>query len=352
MKAIYDPGNDIRHILLHNSPLIFFSSLGALESRENDTGSLTTLFAPNEQQVVKVENISIDTAAQSRRDDATTGFKDAKVLLRNLRVDFNVQLNASRSPWDVAAGWVSAREVVPEDAPELEHCFRVLGLRRVPVTVGRRVRVKQELALVASQQLLKTFYQKDDNSCFYGRCQNCVEDTGVCAMGDVLEGAIILWLPDTVQLDAITHPWYSHFKEKNLAKYPSNGSYCGIVRQLSPFKEKGYLLLDIVDTAIFDFLIGNADRHHCEIISNMERGMVVMLDNGKRLRHSTWQRIRSLRHNVLSYILGEVLKSDPVQPVLSRDHLLALDRRLAKVWVEIEKCIAIHGVEAVLVQNE
>lgn len=71
-----------------------------------------------------------------------------------------------------------------------------------------------------------------------------------------------------------------------------------------------------------------------------------------RLRHSTWQRIRSLRHNVLSYILGEVLKSDPVQPVLSRDHLLALDRRLAKVWVEIEKCIAIHGVEAVLVQNE
>lgn len=38
-------------------------------------------------------------------------------------------------------------------------------------------------------------------------------------MGDVLEGAIILWLPDTVQLDAIIHPWYSHFKEKNLAKW-------------------------------------------------------------------------------------------------------------------------------------
>lgn len=105
-------------VQLHNSPLIFFSSLGALESRENNTGSLTTLSAPNEQQVAKMEN-SIGTAAQSRRDDATTGFKDAKVLLRNLRVDFNVQLNASRSPWDVAAGWVSAREVVPEDAPEL-----------------------------------------------------------------------------------------------------------------------------------------------------------------------------------------------------------------------------------------
>lgn len=41
-------------------------------------------------------------------------------------------------------------------------------------------------------------------------------------------------------------------------------------------------LLNIIDVAIFDFLIQNGDRHHYEIYKNK----IVLLDNGKGLGNS------------------------------------------------------------------
>ena len=41
-------------------------------------------------------------------------------------------------------------------------------------------------------------------------------------------------------------------------------------------------LLDLIDVAIFDYLIQNGDRHRYEAISNLPQPPVVVLDNGKR----------------------------------------------------------------------
>ena len=44
-------------------------------------------------------------------------------------------------------------------------------------------------------------------------------------------------------------------------------------------------LLDIVDTAIFDYLISNMDRHHHEVFEKSEwqqNSSIIMVDNGRR----------------------------------------------------------------------
>ena len=40
--------------------------------------------------------------------------------------------------------------------------------------------------------------------------------------------------------------------------------------------------MDIVDVAILDYLIGNADRHHYETIEDNPDAMMIILDNAKR----------------------------------------------------------------------
>ena len=57
------------------------------------------------------------------------------------------------------------------------------------------------------------------------------------------------------------------------------------MRQIEPFKNDSRMLLDLIDTSVFDYLIGNADRHHYETMDEVEHGMLVMLDNGKRSVH-------------------------------------------------------------------
>lgn len=39
--------------------------------------------------------------------------------------------------------------------------------------------------------------------------------------------------------------------------------YCAIVREVRPYNQ-GRRLLDVMDMAVFDFLMGNMDRHHYE----------------------------------------------------------------------------------------
>ena len=59
--------------------------------------------------------------------------------------------------------------------------------------------------------------------------------------------------------------------------------YCNAVVKKKPPYDYGPRLLDIIDGAIFDYLIGNADRHHYETFTNFGRkSMMIMMDNAKR----------------------------------------------------------------------
>lgn len=67
-----------------------------------------------------------------------------------------------------------------------------------------------------------------------------------------------------------------------------------------------------------------------------------------RLRNSTWLRLLSLRREGLSPLLDKSLQRDPLYPIITPDHLIAIDRRLDKLIDLVQQCIDKHGSNAVL----
>lgn len=57
-------------------------------------------------------------------------------------------------------------------------------------------------------------------------------------------------------------------------------NYCKKVRFVPEFS--GRRIYDLMDNAVVDFLIGNADRHHVETFQGVKGSPVLLLDNGKR----------------------------------------------------------------------
>merc|ERR1711962_1734834 len=108
--------------------------------------------------------------------------------------------------------------------------------------------------------------------------------------------------------------------------------------------------LDLVDLAIFDFLMGNMDRHHYETFKSFGNDTFpVHLDHGRAfgrsghdelsilaplyqcclVRSSTVEMLLSYHTGPsLSSTLTNVMAADPISPVPEDKHLLALDRRL------------------------
>ena len=66
------------------------------------------------------------------------------------------------------------------------------------------------------------------------------------------------------------------------------------------------------------------------------------------VRNTTYQRLQLLAKGVLSRVMKAVLSADPLSPVLTDRHLIALDRRLEHVLYEIYKCVRIHGASVAL----
>lgn len=67
-----------------------------------------------------------------------------------------------------------------------------------------------------------------------------------------------------------------------LSRWEYDESYCEAVKKMPPY-DAGPRLLDVIDTAIFDYLIGNADRHHYESFQDDGgASMLILLDNAKR----------------------------------------------------------------------
>ncbi|XP_041368788.1 glycosaminoglycan xylosylkinase-like [Gigantopelta aegis] len=248
------------------------------------------------------------------------------------------------------------------------HLGRILEFRRTPLAVGRKINLEKEIMPVSTPELLKTFFVKDNDTCFYGKCYYCKGPAdGVCADGDVLEGTVVLWLPTHLKLKAHRHPWARRYSEGKKAPWEENDKYCTLVRQIELYK-KTRLLLDIVDTAIFDYLIGNADRHLYETFAGHNDSMLLILDNAKSfgnphvdvfdilsplkqccsVRFSTWQKLLELQNGILSKVLRQVLSQDPVAPVITEPYLEALDRRLKHIIVEIEHCANSYGMRSIV----
>ena len=97
----------------------------------------------------------------------------------------------------------------------------------------------------------------------------------------MIEGSITLWFPDTKPLEKIRHPYQRTYKDDKKARWETDEEYCATYLKKTEPYNKGNRLLDLIDTAIFDFLIGNADRHHYEVFKDTADGMIVLMDNGK-----------------------------------------------------------------------
>lgn len=254
------------------------------------------------------------------------------------------------------------------------HLDRLLDFRRAPLVVGRFVNLKTEILPVATDQLKKTFRSKNGRICYFGKCLYCKEEEMACADADhVMEGSVTLWLPDEwAQFTRLRHPYQRTYKEGRSALWERDESYCNsVVKTKSPY-DKGDRLLDITDGSAFDYLIGNADRHHYEIFKDKgSDSMMLMLDNAKSfgnpflhessilapirqcclIRKSTHKKLLEMRHGVITHLLTHAMKEDPIFPILNQLHLDAIIHRLQVLLQTIDECIKKNGKESVLVDQ-
>ena len=256
------------------------------------------------------------------------------------------------------------------------HLDRVIGFYRVPPAVGRIVNLDAEVKPVARKKLSDTFFTKGEGDgsdvCFYGVCMYCKKSEPACGDGPMMEGALILWVPHKWGIAKTRNPWQRTYTSRK-ARWELDDDYCLSVVAKRPYN-LGPRLLDLMDAAVFDFLIGNADRHHYEYLSHdKDNGMMLLLDNGKsfgnpykdetsilaplyqccKLRQSTYTKLKtfsteSTDANSLSRRLVERTEKDPLHPLLTDDHLVAIDRRLKRILTTVDMCFDREGRENVL----
>ncbi|KAK7115837.1 glycosaminoglycan xylosylkinase-like isoform X2 [Littorina saxatilis] len=266
------------------------------------------------------------------------------------------------------------------------HLSRVLGFRRTPLAVGRVLKLSKEILPAATDYLRETVYNvpEANATCIYGHCYTCSKSESswvdhLCTSDDTLEGVMILWMPEHLKLNEDykdTHPWMRIcYEREEVMDLLRNTSHCSAVQnsisqpplysktRTNPFYNNSALFLDLIDASIFQYIINNADRKVSVMEGPDSVRSFVMMDNGKSfqnphgderlilaplfqccmVRQTTYERLRVLEKGVLSSVMREVLKADPVSPVLTDPHLTAMDRRLAHVILEIQECARTQG---------
>lgn len=104
-------------------------------------------------------------------------------------------------------------------------------------------------------------YQDGNDTCLYGVCHYCSPVDPVCGVGDILEGALISWLPRYLRLVKHRHPWQRTYKKNKLAAWETDDNYCEKVSLLDKRMQQVYLSLSFFfdnNMEIFDFL---GERH-------------------------------------------------------------------------------------------
>ncbi|XP_061666258.1 extracellular serine/threonine protein kinase FAM20C [Syngnathoides biaculeatus] len=250
------------------------------------------------------------------------------------------------------------------------HLDRILDFRRVPPVAGRLVNMTKEIRDVTrDKKLWRTFFiSPANNVCFYGECSYyCSTEHALCGKPDQIEGSLAAFLPDLALAKRKTwrNPWRRSYHKRKKAEWEVDPDYCEEVKQTPPY-DSGTRLLDIMDMTIFDFLMGNMDRHHYETFEKFgNETFIIHLDNGRgfgkhshdeksilvpltqccRVRKSTHLRLQLLAKEEykLSTLVAESLVRDRLSPILIQPHLNAMDRRLRQVLQVLVECIEKEG---------
>ncbi|XP_061612424.1 extracellular serine/threonine protein kinase FAM20C [Phyllopteryx taeniolatus] len=258
------------------------------------------------------------------------------------------------------------------------HLDRILDFRRVPPVAGRLVNMTKEIRDVTrDKKLWRTFFVSPANNvCFYGECSYyCSTEHALCGKPDQIEGSLAAFLPDLALAKRKTwrNPWRRSYHKRKKAEWEVDPDYCEEVKQTPPY-DSGTRLLDIMDMTIFDFLMGNMDRHHYETFEKFgNETFIIHLDNGRgfgkhshdeksilvpltqccRVRKSTHLRLQLLAKEEykLSTLVAESLVRDRLSPILIQPHLDAMDRRLRQVLQVLVECIEKEGYDYV-VEND
>ncbi|XP_048176455.1 extracellular serine/threonine protein kinase FAM20C [Corvus hawaiiensis] len=258
------------------------------------------------------------------------------------------------------------------------HLDRILDFRRVPPVAGRLVNMTREIRDVTrDKKLWRTFFiSPANNICFYGECSYyCSTEHALCGKPDQIEGSLAAFLPDLSLAKRKTwrNPWRRSYHKRKKAEWEVDPDYCEEVKQTPPY-DSGTRILDIMDMTVFDFLMGNMDRHHYETFEKFgNETFIIHLDNGRgfgkyshdelsilvplnqccRIRKSTYLRLQLLAKEEykLSLLMKESLLKDKIAPILYQPHLEAMDRRLRIVLKAISDCIEKDGYDNV-VEND
>ncbi|XP_066249335.1 glycosaminoglycan xylosylkinase homolog [Euwallacea similis] len=216
----------------------------------------------------------------------------------------------------------------------------------VPLSVERTLSLKYDIMPVASKRLLNTSFEINNRTCVYGKCYYCHKEDPVCDDNqNSLTGAVILNVKKS--FSNYRSPWQRTYKKGKLAAWEIDPNYCKKVKSKLTKKR----IFDLIDIAVFDFLIQNGDRHHYETFEDS----IVWVDNGKGLgnpyvqhidilaplyqccmmRRKSWLSLQYLAGGTLS----KYLKLMPdIQNVLTDAHLKALEERLRLVLATVEYC--------------
>jgi hypothetical protein len=256
------------------------------------------------------------------------------------------------------------------------HLDKLLGFYRVPPTVGRVFNMTADLWEKAEDELARTFFfSPGGNTCFTGHCSYYCDSThATCGKPrDRLEGSAQIYLPSKpiVKWKATVHPYRRTYTKRKKADWEVNENYCA-ERVFQDMTYHSKVLLDLMDLSVFDFLTGNMDRHHYErMVTLSDQSFIIHIDNGRSfgkafhdemsilapvrqcclLRYSTFERLKSLYKNQFSRLLDNSLRSDPLYPILTEDHLRAIDRRMNIIFGELMNCTSRFSPTEVIVDD-
>ncbi|XP_012541699.1 glycosaminoglycan xylosylkinase isoform X2 [Monomorium pharaonis] len=317
------------------------------------------------------------------------------LVLERLLAELTIMSNVREDIWNIPNNnWPDAHQLIPPAAPELGTILEVLRKSRViradNAPLGTQLKLVLNLENNVKALFKPQWYSRDaiiHGPVYHGKDRHNAEVVAfhlssllalrrvpltvirkpdpVCGTGDVLEGALIFWLPRYLRLVKHRHPWQRTYKRNKLAAWEVDEGYCDKVKDSKAYSpQSSSRLLDLIDTAIFDFLMDNGDRHHYELAqNNFHNPAVLLIDNGKSLGNpdvdhldilaplyqccmihkTTWDRLRLFSGGSLSIVLSRLLAHEAemsdVSPLITEAHLSAMDRRLLTVYAVIENCL-------------